>query len=117
MIELLLLLLLGTGDGEQACREHKELVGKCFVVRGRLSAYNGAPTFRIWRIGTTRVLGIAGGEHPIMPKGMTCDFPFDCDVYGEFEVCPLTKEQPRVMQSVCVAGVKKRVVARRRFTP
>jgi len=108
----MLLMLLGAAGEAPPCREHKDLAGQCFVVRGRMRAYNGSPTFRIWRLGTRRLLGVAGGETPMLPKGVACENGFECDVFGEFEVCPLTKEEPGVMQRVCVASVKKRVVVR-----
>ena len=45
--------------GEKSCRQHPQLIGKCFTVRGRLSVYNGAPALRLWKVGTRRVLGIS----------------------------------------------------------
>jgi hypothetical protein len=101
--------LIAAPAPEQACQANRELAGKCFVVHGRLRAYNGNPVFRIWRIGTRRILGVTGahpGEEPILPGGVACGF--DCDVYGDFLVCPFTREQPGVMQRVCVESVARR---------
>jgi hypothetical protein len=39
-------------------------VAKCFVVHGRLSFYNGAPSARIWKIGTKRILGVHNSVLP-----------------------------------------------------
>ena len=89
------------------CKTNPELAGACFTVHGRMRAYNGNPTYRIWRIGTNRLLGVTGvhpGENPIMPEGLACGF--DCDVFADFEVCPFAKEQPGVMQRVCIESAK-----------
>ena len=80
---------------------------------GRMRAYNGNPTYRIWKIGTQRILGVTGshpGEEPILPDGVACGF--DCDVYADFEVCPFTREKPGVMQRVCVESAANRRVVR-----
>ena len=61
----LLLILCGISalspavPAEKSCREHPQLIGKCFSVHGRLSTYNGNPAVRLWRIGTRRVLGVS----------------------------------------------------------
>jgi hypothetical protein len=33
----------------------------CYRTHGRLSVYNGSPSFRIWQIGTRHVLGVFNG--------------------------------------------------------
>ena len=33
----------------------------CYWTRGRLSFYNGTPSFRLWKIGTHRLIGIYSG--------------------------------------------------------
>jgi hypothetical protein len=33
----------------------------CYWTHGRLGVYNGNPSFRVWRIGTTRIVGIHSG--------------------------------------------------------
>jgi hypothetical protein len=96
------ILLLPRAAHAQSCRERSELVGACFTVHGRLSAYNGAPTFRLWRINTQRVLGIAGGDSPIMPPEVRAQAGFGTDLFGDYEVCPFTPERPGRMQIVCI---------------
>ncbi|PYS38427.1 MAG: hypothetical protein DMG14_17710 [Acidobacteria bacterium] len=114
-IQLTLLLLLAmVSTPAPQCKANLPLAGPCFVVHGRMRAYNGNPTFRIWRIGTDRLLGVTGaqpGEDPIMPDNLGCDF--DHDVYADFEVCPFTAERPGVMQRVCVVSAEKRVIVQR----
>lgn len=115
MLELLVNLCLTASAAEPPCKSNPGLSGKCFVVRGRLRAYNGNPTYRIWKIGTQRILGVTGahpGEAPILPDGVACGF--DCDIYADFEVCPFTREKPGVMQRVCVESAANRRVVRSR---
>lgn len=99
----LILLFVSVPPAAPPCKANPDLAGKCFVAHGRLRAYNGNPTFRIWRIASSRLLGVTGvhpGEEPILPAGLACGF--DCDVFADFEVCPFTKEKAGVMQRVCV---------------
>ena len=89
----------------QACRSDPDVVGACFSVYGRLSLWNGAPTARIWRIGTKRILGIDDGFPP--PKSLASRLDFGTQAYGDFLVCPLTPNKPGHMQRVCVESARK----------
>ena len=65
-VVLLLLFLLGIGNPEEnlknkSCKDHPMVSGPCFKVRGRMAFYNGAPSLRIWPVGTERILGISEG--------------------------------------------------------
>jgi hypothetical protein len=108
-----MLLLLSVADAKPACKSNPALAGPCFTFRGRLRTYNGNPTFRIWRIGTKRILGVTGakpGEEPILPADVACGF--DCDVFARFEVCPFRNPEAGVMQRVCVEAVTGRVTVK-----
>src|SRR5689334_2514264 len=59
----LALWLFAAASPAPACKANPDLAGKCFVVHGRLRAYNGNPTYRIWPAGTRRLLGVTGA-HP-----------------------------------------------------
>lgn len=84
------------------CKNDPDVVAACFSVRGRLSFYNGGPSTRIWRVGTHRMLGVPSEiirenvSDALGPK------PFDTEVYGDFKVCPFTKEKSGAMQMVCI---------------
>jgi hypothetical protein len=100
------------------CRTHTERVGPCRQVHGRLGAYNGNPTMRIWIVGTHRMLGVHGRTWQETENGE--DLPanvyeymganafgfgpngFPARVYGAFRICPLNRERPGHMQTVCV---------------
>src|SRR5437867_6152354 len=114
-IELVLLLLAGPEPAGIPCHSSPDLAGKCFVVHGRLRAFNGNPTFRIWPAGTKRLLGVTGahpGEEPIMPRDLGVSF--DRDLYADFQVCPFTRPKPGVMQRVCIQSVVRGVAVERK---
>src|SRR5260221_9249868 len=113
-------LSLGTATAAEpapSCEGSPHVVGECFTVHGRLSFYNGSPGFRIWRIGTTRILGIYDpvelrGERPWLPPAVVRALGDDVgnQVYGDFRVCPMSRERPGHMQYVCVADATRLVV-------
>ncbi len=98
-----------------------ENAATCYWTHGRITVGNGNPSFRMWKIGTKRLLGIFSGpsvshdrlspdqEHPELPaiveqiwKPRLGVFP----LYGDFEVCPLAPEHPGAMRPVCVESAK-----------
>jgi hypothetical protein len=87
----------------QACKTDPDIVGACFSLRARLSAYNGNPTYRMWRVGTSRMLGVHNG---IMPESVNDHMGWDVEAWGEFEVCSFSKEKEGKMQSVCIESAK-----------
>ena len=95
----------------QACSSDPDLVGSCFRVHGRISAYNGTPTLRIWRIGTDRLLGV-DNDIPV-PESLSRRLDWDVDAYADFEVCPFTPEREGEMQTVCVESAEHIVVRKR----
>src|SRR5437867_9334922 len=96
----------------EMCQGDSNLVDSCFSIRGQLAGYQGYPDWRIWWVGTKRVLGILGGEEPRIPgevreilEASTFDFDKSA-VYADFLVCPFTKQKPDSMQIVCVESAK-----------
>lgn len=91
------------------CREHPQLVGKCFAVRGRMSLWNGNPSIRIWRVGTKRMLGVSEQRfrlesHCNLPPTIAERIQLGTDLLADFAVCPFTEEKPGEMQLVRVDG-------------
>jgi hypothetical protein len=86
--------------------------GQAFQVHGRLSLYNGNPGFRIWIVGTTRILGVAESppEVPLMPSKLRDLMREESLVFGDFTVLPLTKDEPGVMRMVRVIRAERIVV-------
>ena len=91
----------------------------CYWTHGRLGFNNGTPAFRLWKIGTDRLLGIYSGqstypgdnldnEDPEFPADVKRLFhpPKNGPVFADFEICPLEPERPRVMQAACIESAK-----------
>ena len=102
-------------DMKAGCKSNPQLAAACFTVHGRLSAYNGTPSLRIWPIGTHRLLGILKDEDPLaLPENIRNEVGFEKDIYGDFLVCPFTQSKPGQMQFVCVEAVSNFRVQERR---
>ena len=90
----------------------------CYWTHGRLLEANGNPSFRLWKIGTHRVLGIYSGpsvdrsgldnEGPELPTNIQSIFDSNRGpvIYGDFDICPLDKEQSGTMQAACIETAK-----------
>jgi len=102
---------------EKPCRSQPRLAGRCFTVRGRLSLYNGAPTIRLWRAGTRRVLGVsssyAEAGYSSIPPAIEKQLTWETEVWGDFEVCPFTPRRPGEMQMICIESGKNLVTRKR----
>jgi hypothetical protein len=96
---------------DKSCRQHPQLIGKCFTVHGRLSVYNGAPALRIRKIGTKRMLGVSEQRFAVpgyrnLPENIQSQINQDVDLFGDFLVCPFTRAKAGEMQMVCIEDVK-----------
>ena len=103
---------------DKSCRQHPQLVGKCFTVHGRLSVYNGAPAMRIWKVGTKRMLGVSEQRFAVpgyrnVPETIQNQLNQDVDIFGDFLVCPFTRPKAGEMQLVCIEEGKKLNVQKR----
>lgn len=83
-----------------------------FTVHGRLMIYNGTPSFRIWIIGTTHVLGIdqIDDNNPIMPDTLKKLIDFGKKIYADFVVKPLSKYKRGEMQFVQILSARNVIV-------
>jgi hypothetical protein len=97
-------------DGGTPCAQSRAIVGRCFVVHGRMFFPNGNPPVRISRLGTKRILGVLDGAKrddtdAVLPEDLRGRLGPEWDkyeVYGDFDVCPLAPERPGHMQFVCL---------------
>lgn len=100
---------LARAEPVPACKSSTRVVGDCFTVHGRLSAWNGAPAFRIRPAGTRRMLGVDAPDgdplHALPPEVGTLVAPdaFQVDLDGDFLLCPFTADRPGHMRLVCIA--------------
>src|SRR5262245_9873121 len=95
------------------CSEHKELIGSCWDLRGRVSYFNGNPSVRIWPVGTKRMLGVRDSDPLLIPPNLKSQLSWNTNTFADLRVCPLTRERPGVMQIVCIASVRN-IVSRPR---
>ncbi len=88
--------------------------GACFAAHGRLQAFNGTPTFRIWPIGTHRLLGVHDdAENSHIPAAIRRAFgsnAFGKTIYADFTLCPLSEPRPGWMQLVRIKTASHLVV-------
>ena len=106
-----LFLLTAWTAAAQSCKSDPKAVASCFTVHGKMYNANRGSVARIWKIGTKRVLGVTRD----LPESVAAYMGGDLDdvLYGDFLVCPYTKEKPGVMQLVCVESVKNVVKGKR----
>jgi hypothetical protein len=105
----------------------------CYWTHGRLSVWEGTPPFRLWKIGTHRILAVLNGPSHYPPRTVddleNPEFPTELDrgheadnrrhkkatgimwaipppVFADFEICPLEPEHKGWMQGVCVESAK-----------
>ena len=115
-----------------------ENASMCYWTRGRLSFYPiGLPSYRMWKVGTNRILGIYSGpsdfpphdsdnSYPVFPLNLERVYELETErnerlkidtpwlighVFAEFEVCPLRPDRPGTMQPSCIESAKDIFVA------
>lgn len=89
------------------CKNDPDIATACFIVHGRLSIWNGTPSLRMWRIGTNRILGVTTETTPENVSRLWGSDPFETEIYGDFEVCPFTKDKAGAMQMVCIESASR----------
>jgi hypothetical protein len=110
-----------------------ETAPSCRWIHGRLAEANGNPSYRLWKVGTHRLLGIYSGpeafhrrfekseyapdnEAPQLPSNVeealwrSASGSWANIIFADFEVCPLEKEKPKAMQSACIESAKNIVI-------
>ena len=133
---VLVLLPLGVqavpGQSEGRATQRKipcktpENASMCYWTRGRLAVYEGWPPWRMWKVGTKRILAIYSGPStwavrgarmndaadPEFPSNLVRAYPRPTKsaippaVFADFEVCPLDEDRPGVMQHACIESAR-----------
>ena len=103
-----------------------ENAASCYWTHGRLGVYKGNPSFRVGRIGTTKIVGIHSGpgaqrrdpedgEHPEFPPNierLVDGMVNGHRIFADFEICPFAPEVRREMQFGCIESARKIFVNR-----
>jgi hypothetical protein len=94
-------------------------VGPCFTVHGRFSIANGTVIFRIWPVGSHRMLAVVESDgtydefHAPVPKrfaSILAAHNRDVVIFGDYRLCPVTRSRPGWMQLVRMIGAKHLVI-------
>ena len=101
----------GENSKNRSCKDHPQVTGPCFKVRGRMAFYNGAPGVRIWPVGTKRILGISDGRFRLegydnVPRELIAQLTWDTVMFADFTVCPFTEDTPGQMRLICVESAR-----------
>jgi len=90
----------------------------CYWTRGRVRVGNGTPSYRLWKVGTNRLLGIYSGpsvdrysldnEDPEFPANVqrVWQTRIGHSLFADFEVCTLEPERPGFMQAACIESAE-----------
>jgi hypothetical protein len=100
------------------CREHPQVNGPQFTIRGIMRLWNGMPSVRISKVGTNRILGVSEGNYALegysnLPDWLLKKLDFDHEIVADFVLYPFTDDKPGVMRFVCVDtayNLKTRVI-------
>ncbi len=87
-----------------------------FTIHGRLSCYNGGSTFRIWIVGSKRMLYVAGDSTPALDRVNKFfadgNVWFTRDIFADFTVEPLAPDIKGHMRPVRILAIKHVVITR-----
>ena len=104
---VLIARVLGSpATAEERCDESS--YGACFRVHARFTVYTGNAQEVLWPVRTHRLLRVVRGAEPlykVLTRGNDDNFIQMADeyaVFGDFDVCPLQKDAPGEMRSVCI---------------
>ncbi len=101
---------------DNVCSRSRGFAGPCTTVRGRLRTNSDNVVVSMWKVGTTRLLGIQNEVAPFnLP--IVCRLPDETlrllaegkVVYADFVIRPLTKDRPGVMGYACIASASNMV--------
>ena len=99
----------------QPCKDDPRLLERCFTVHGRLTVHANMRPY-LWPVGTKRLLGIADPDGTIiMPPELEAAFASDLnrEAFGDFAVCPFTREAAGHLRLVCIESVSRLVLRER----
>ena len=97
-------------DPTLGCKRNPAVVAACFTAHGRLFVANGTPGLRMWHVGTKRHFGVVPAEAPLVPDNVSRHLGPNKSIYGDFVVCPVTRERSGSMLMVCIQEAANLVI-------
>src|SRR4051812_35885779 len=103
-----------TAAAAMECRDDPAVMEQCFELRGRVSIGVGGEIL-VWPSGTKRLLQLSYPDQ--LPQSLTA-WPYipprleklmragEADVWGDFEVCPLTADIPGQRRLICIQSFR-----------
>jgi hypothetical protein len=118
MAIILMVTLFTATCSDAAEATSNRAVDRPLLLHGRLSFYNGSPSFRIWVVGTHKIMGVQDADKPgvTMPRELLDILSqnlSDIQIFADFEVIPLTEPKKGVMQIVRINAAKNIIVTHR----
>jgi len=106
------ILLLGgafSTNAEEICSADKRIVNPCYDVYGKLTVHANMRVY-LWPVGTKRLIAISYRKdspepNPPLPSNIHLNHLLENDLFGNFNICPFTKEKAGKMQVVCINSV------------
>ena len=74
----------------------------CRLVRGRLSLSNTTPPMRLSAASSKQVFGVSPAAAELIPEVVRQRLAPGIQLYGDFSVCPMTRDKSGEVQSVCL---------------
>jgi hypothetical protein len=100
-------------QAQGATRCEQAAVEPCLIKHGRFSTQNGIAR-TIWLIGTTRRVSVTNDLADFLPAQVLryteLTSPDHSYIFGDFTICPIERDQPGHMRSVCVTAASNLVV-------
>jgi hypothetical protein len=115
LLLMIFVVAIPTFAAQAKCKGNPKVIGACYFVHGRVNLGADTVRLRLWRVGTKRILGVAAGPStddagdPIFPQNLRFESE-DETIYGDFEVCPFTREREGAMQFVCIESASHLIV-------
>jgi hypothetical protein len=78
--------------------------GECFRIHARYEVYTGDGMEVLWPVGTHRLLWAASGTDRL--DKLLANHMDESVIFGDFLVCPLTKDIPGEMRHVCIQQMR-----------
>lgn len=115
---IIFLIHISAEASDDLCASDERVIGICFDIHARLRL-NANMRLYLWPIGTNRLLAVSYMSDvpvadPALPYDLVDVINYDKEVFGDFRVCPFTKEESGKMQIICIESADNLVLKNRK---